>query len=116
MSVILGLNLHHADAAACLLVDGRLVGAVAEERLSDRLKHSPAFPENAIRWLLTDNGLRLADVTHVALPRDASANRGAKLGYVYPIRSKAAGRQMMDYHAVMRSTGFLIEIYIDRKI
>ena len=45
MSVILGLNFHHADAAACLLVDGRLVGAVAEERLGDRLKHSPAFPE-----------------------------------------------------------------------
>ena len=47
MSVILGLNFHHADSAACLLVDGRLVGAVAEERLGDRLKHSPAFPENA---------------------------------------------------------------------
>ena len=32
---------------ACLLVDGRLVGAVAKERLGDRLKHSPAsFNEN----------------------------------------------------------------------
>ena len=60
MSVILGLNFHHADAAACLLVDGRLVGAVAEERLGDRLKHSPAFPENAIRWLLNDNDPKLA--------------------------------------------------------
>ena len=49
MSVILGLNFYHADAATCLLADGRLVGAVVEERLNDRLKYSLAFQGNAIR-------------------------------------------------------------------
>ena len=44
MSVILGFNAFHADSAACLVVDGHLVGAVAEERLGERRKHSPAFP------------------------------------------------------------------------
>lgn len=82
MSVILGLNAFHADAAACLLIDGKLVGAVAEERLGERFKHSPEFPENAIRWLLADNGVRLSDVTQVALPRNTRANRGAKMRYV----------------------------------
>ncbi len=82
MSVILGLNAFHADAAACLLIDGKLVGAVAEERLGERFKHSPEFPEHAIRWLLADNGLRLRDVTHVALPRDTRANRAAKMAWV----------------------------------
>ena len=82
MSVILGLNAFHADAAACLLIDGKLVGAVAEERLGERFKHSPEFPENAIRWLLADNGLRLRDVTHVALPRNTRANRGAKAAWI----------------------------------
>ncbi len=82
MSVILGLNAFHADAAACLLIDGKLVGAVAEERLGERFKHSPEFPEHAVRWLLADNGLRLADVTHVALPRNARANRAAKMAWV----------------------------------
>ena len=82
LSVILGLNASHADAAACLLLDGKLVGAVAEERLGERFKHSPKFPENAVRWLLADNGLRLTDVTHVALPRDTRANRAAKMSYV----------------------------------
>lgn len=103
MSVILGLNFHHADSAACLLVDGRLVGAVAEERLGDRLKHSPAFPENAIRWLLADNGLRLADVTHVALPRDASVNRRAKMRYVlsHPVKG---GRAAMAHWARSQTT------------
>ena len=82
MSVILGLNAFHADSAACLVVDGKLVGAVAEERLGERFKHSPAFPEHAIRWLLADNGLHLRDVTHVALPRNTRANRAAKIAYV----------------------------------
>jgi carbamoyltransferase len=82
MSVILGLNAFHADSAACLLIDGQLVGAVAEERLGDRTKHSPAFPANAIRWLLASNGLRLRDVNHVAIARDTTANMAAKRRYV----------------------------------
>ncbi|KAA6183955.1 carbamoyltransferase [Thiohalocapsa marina] len=91
MTVILGFNAFHADSAACLLVDGQLVGAVAEERLGERRKHSPAFPENAIRRLLADAGLRLRDVTHVALARDPSANRAAKMAYVAQHPLKAAG-------------------------
>lgn len=82
MSAILGLNYHHADSAACLLIDGKLVGAVAEERLGKREKHTSDFPANAIRWLLADNGLKVSDLTHVAIPRDTSANRGAKISYV----------------------------------
>ena len=70
MTVILGFNAFHADSAACLVVDGQLVGAVAEERLGERRKHSPAFPAQANRRLLADAGLRLRDVSHVALARD----------------------------------------------
>jgi len=58
MTVILGVNAFHADSAACLVVDGRLLGAVAEERLGDRVKHTSRFPVNAITRLLSDNGLR----------------------------------------------------------
>lgn len=91
MNVILGFNAFHADSAACLVVDGQLVGAVAEERLGERRKHSPAFPANAIRRLLADAGLRLRDVTHVALARDPQANRAAKMAYVAQHPLKAAG-------------------------
>jgi carbamoyltransferase len=82
MTVILAFNAFHADSAACLVVDGRLVAAVAEERLGARVKHSPAFPAHAIRHVLADAGLRLRDVTHVAIARDPGANRLAKLRYV----------------------------------
>ena len=92
MTVILGFNAFHADSAACLVVDGQLVGAVAEERLGARQKHSPTFPANAIRRLLADAGLRLRDVTHVALARDPRANQAAKMAYVarHPLKSAGA--------------------------
>lgn len=108
MSVILGLNAFHADSAACLLIDGRLVGAVAEERLGARKKHTSEFPAKAIRWLLADNGLRLADVTHVALPRDTSANRVAKAAFVArnPVKGVAAA---LEHLTRSRKTTSMIE-------
>ncbi len=91
MTVILGFNAFHADSAACLVVDGKLLGAVAEERLGPRIKHSSAFPQHAIRRLLSDAGLRLRDVTHVAVARDPGANLSAKMAYVAQRPLKAAG-------------------------
>ena len=91
MTVILGYNGFHADSAACLVIDGKLVGAVAEERLGPRIKHSSAFPEHAIRRLLADAGLMLRDVTHVAMARDPKANYTAKMAYVAQRPFKAAG-------------------------
>ncbi len=82
MTVILGVNFLHADSSACLLVDGRLTMAVAEERLGRRIKHDPGFPMHAIRAVLDDAGLTLQDVDYVAVPRQPGANLGAKLGYV----------------------------------
>jgi len=74
MAVILGINAFHADSAACLVIDGELKFAVAEERLGKREKHSPRFPENAIRRALQESGVRLRDVTHVAIARNPKAN------------------------------------------
>jgi carbamoyltransferase len=110
MSVILGFNAFHADSAACLVLDGKLVGAVAEERLGRRQKHSPAFPENAIRRLLGDNGLRLRDVTHVALARDPSANRGAKVAYTARKPLKAAGAVVEHLSRNRRTQGMLEQL------
>jgi carbamoyltransferase len=50
--VVLGLNCSH-DAAACLAVDGRVVCAVAEERLN-RKKHWRGFPALAIERCLAE--------------------------------------------------------------
>jgi carbamoyltransferase len=107
MTAILGLNAFHADSAACLVVDGKLVGAVAEERLGKREKHSPRFPENAVRWLLAHAGLRLRDITHVALPRDTGANRAAKIGYVARNPRKGAAAALEHFGRTRRTESVL---------
>ena len=69
MSVILGFNAFHADSAACLVIDSHLVGTVVEVCLGERPMHSQPLPALAHRRLLADVGLRLRDVTHLALGR-----------------------------------------------
>jgi carbamoyltransferase len=83
MSVILGINAFHADSAACLVIDGILESAIAEERLGKREKHSPRFPTEAIRRVLRESGVTLKDVTHVAIARDPKSNYAAKARYVF---------------------------------
>ena len=89
--VILGFNSFHADSAACLLVDGKLIAAVAEERLGQRVKHDSSFPAHAIRRVLSDSNLTLGDVSYVAIARDSSANLSAKVKYVSKNPIKSAG-------------------------
>lgn len=65
-----GINKHYLlghDAAAALLIDGRLVAAVEEERLN-REKKTTDFPVNAIDWCLGEAGITFDDVDLFAFP------------------------------------------------
>jgi carbamoyltransferase len=79
--IILGLNAFHADSAACIVRDGKLIAAAEEERFR-RIKHWAGFPSQAIAWCLEDAGLTLADVDHVAVNQDSRANFWQRLGYM----------------------------------
>ena len=63
--IILGVNAFHADSSACLIIDGRLVAAVEEERVN-RIKHYAGFPINAIRECLLISDINEKDITDVA--------------------------------------------------
>ncbi|MGR3937042.1 carbamoyltransferase family protein [Streptomyces sp. BRA346] len=65
MTAVLGLCSYTHDSAAALIIDGRLVGFVEEERLS-QVKHTKAYPERAVAWLLKESGLRPKDIDAVA--------------------------------------------------
>lgn len=78
--IILGINAYHANAAAAIVVDGRLIAAVEEERLN-RVKYAAGFPAQAIQFCLDQAGAKLKDVDHVAVPRDPWARIGTKLHY-----------------------------------
>jgi carbamoyltransferase len=77
---ILGLNAYHGDASACLVSDGKIVAAAEEERFR-RVKHWAGFPSEAIRYCLAEAGISLAQVNHVAVNSDPTANIVRRIGY-----------------------------------
>jgi carbamoyltransferase len=81
LSIVLGVNAYHGDAAACVLVDGKLVAAAEEERFR-RLKHWAGFPSQAIRYCLNEARARLSDVRVIAVNSDPRAGRRERLVYL----------------------------------
>jgi carbamoyltransferase len=79
--LILGINAYHADSAACVVRDGKLLAAAEEERFR-RIKHWAGFPSQAIQYCLREAKIDLGDVTHVAVNRNSRANLLRKLRYV----------------------------------
>ncbi|MFN8018001.1 MAG: carbamoyltransferase [Acidimicrobiales bacterium] len=61
---VLGVSCDYHDAAAALVVDGKIVAAAEEERFS-RIKHDNALPTGAIASCLAMAGLTAADVDAV---------------------------------------------------
>ncbi|MEZ6183777.1 MAG: carbamoyltransferase C-terminal domain-containing protein [Planctomycetota bacterium] len=66
MTTVLGLNCFHADAAAALVQDGRVVAAAEEERFN-RIKHSAGFPLEAVRYCLAQGGVELQELDAIAV-------------------------------------------------
>ena len=63
--IILGINDGH-DASACIMVDGRVISAVAEERLVRR-KHMLGFPAKSIDQVLSSAGVTPAEIDKIAV-------------------------------------------------
>src|SRR5262245_23806680 len=78
--IILGLNAFHADSAAALLRDGKLIAAAEEERFR-RVKHWAGLPSAAVAYCLREAGIRLSEVDHVAFNQDNGANLARKIRY-----------------------------------
>src|SRR5215813_12494558 len=75
---ILGINAYHGDASAAIIKDGRLIGAVEEERFN-RFKHSAGFPTRAIQYCLQAAGIGIDDVAHIGISRDPAAHLHKKI-------------------------------------
>ncbi|MBV8925289.1 MAG: carbamoyltransferase [Bradyrhizobium sp.] len=114
---ILGINAVYHESAAALLVDGKLVAAVEEERFN-RIKHGKEanfdnphqFPERAIRYCLKQAGLTGDDIDHVAYSFDPPRRRKRyraewwdprfeetfrlRIGQVRPVAEEILGRPL----------------------
>ena len=98
---ILGINAYHGDASAALMIDGRIVAAVEEERFT-RVKHDTSFPLAAIRFCLETGNLRIEDVDHIALSRNPRTNLVKRA--TFAIGSRAGRKMAADRGASMLKT------------
>lgn len=64
MKNILGISAFYHDAAAAIIVDGKIVAAAQEERFT-RKKHTPDFPKHAITYCLEEAGLNIDELDSV---------------------------------------------------
>jgi carbamoyltransferase len=91
--ICLGINYSQMkDASACLVLDGKVIHAVAEERLS-RVKHDGRFPSLAIESCLAQASVRPSDIDHLCF------------GWS-PVR-KAFLRDLADFLSLRRPADFI---------
>jgi len=82
MSVVLGIGPpYHHDSSAALLVDGKLVAAVEEERFTRKKHATDQLPLQSVQYCLQSAGLRPEDIEHVAFAWSPSACQRAKWFY-----------------------------------
>lgn len=69
--IILGISGLFHDAAAALVVDGKIIAAAQEERFT-RIKHDAALPAQSARHCLESAGLTIRDVDRVVFYEDST--------------------------------------------
>src|SRR5689334_14449542 len=79
--LILGINAYHGDSSACLVRGKQLVAAAEEERFR-RIKHWAGLPTEAIQYCLSEAGVTLRDVDHIAVNRNPGVNNWRRLAFV----------------------------------
>jgi carbamoyltransferase len=60
MKKILGISAFYHDSAAAITINGKIISAAQEERFT-RIKHTPDFPTNAVKFCLEEAGLEIDD-------------------------------------------------------
>src|SRR3989344_1482890 len=73
--IVLGINSSHC-ATACVLINGKIVACISEERLT-RIKNQSGLPVNAVKEVLNEAKLKANDIDSVAFSfEDMAINTG----------------------------------------
>jgi carbamoyltransferase len=73
MSIVLGLNINHADSSACIIKDGQLLFAIEEERIN-RVKHWAGLPIESIKFCLKYTGISTNEITDISINSNPLSN------------------------------------------
>tara|TARA_X000000950_G_scaffold288045_1_gene402993 strand:+ start:778 stop:2490 length:1713 start_codon:yes stop_codon:yes gene_type:complete len=64
--IILGINAYHWDSSACIIINGKLIAAIEEERIN-RMKHWSGFPKLSIIECLKIADIDFDDIDIIAV-------------------------------------------------
>ena len=64
MKTILGISAFYHDSAATIIIDGKIIAAVQEERFT-RIKHDASYPFHAIEFVLDFAKIKLSEVNEI---------------------------------------------------
>src|ERR1700704_2150376 len=104
--ITLGINYNKThDSAACIVRDGEVVFAVAEERLS-RIKHDASFPQMAIRACLNFANVRGDQLDEVCF---GWTRAGA--GFWHDLKCLATGGLPLTYLNVVTTTMYFLSMW-----
>jgi len=110
---ILGVHIGH-DSSAALIVDGRIVADVAEERFN-RIKHYCGLPIRSIDYCLRSENLTMDDIDIIAIP---SIFTIPDLNFLFNLKGsrrefKTRKRQMLDaLDTIWKKPGLKPPLYI----
>lgn len=80
MGVVVGLNCNHADSAACIIKDNKLLFAVEEERIN-RIKHWAGLPIESIKLCLENTGTKWSEINDITINTNPYSNLHQKVFY-----------------------------------
>jgi len=104
--ITLGINYNKThDSAACIVRDGEVIFAVAEERLS-RIKHDAGFPRLAIQACLEFSGVRADQLDEVCFGWSTAGR-----GYRHDLRCLATGGLPLTYLNLVTSTLYFLSMW-----
>src|SRR5437762_8662436 len=107
-SVVINLGINYSqahDSSACIVRDGELLFAVAEERLS-RVKHDARFPRLAIKACLAATGLRPESLDYICLgwPQPRTV-------FISDAKNFLRGRHPVSYLNILNSTRHFVSMW-----
>ena len=125
-SYILGVSMSNHDRSACLLKNGRIVMAIAEERL-DRRKASEGFygannrgivlpPLAAINYVLHNNKLGIDDIDLVVCGRSVMSAREMMLTYLPIQENKLAEPPIPGHHIAHAYSAYCTSPFVEAAV
>jgi carbamoyltransferase len=104
--ITLGINYTRMhDSSACIVRDGELLFAVAEERIS-RLKHDARFPGNAIRACLDFTKLLSGQIDEVCFGWQTAGP-----GFRHDLKCFASGKMPLTYLNLLTTTSHFLSMW-----